>query len=49
MEQAALADIPSYARYFPRGTEDGFSRMLQAWSSEGLDSFNGSDAPVYNR
>jgi penicillin-binding protein 1A len=50
MEQAINVDVPSYARNMPRSAGfDGFSRMLQRWSSGDIHDFNGSDVPVYNQ
>ncbi len=50
MEQAINVDVPSYARHMSWGdVGDGFSRMLQRWSSGDLRDFHGSDVPVYNQ
>ena len=51
MEQAINVEVPSYARHMSRGgTGDGFSRMLQRWSSGDFGDFEGSSAPpTYNQ
>jgi penicillin-binding protein 1A len=51
MEQAINVDVPSYARHMSRGGfDDGFSQMLQRWSSGDFKDFQGSNAPPqYNQ
>ena len=50
MEQAINIEVPSYARHMSRGdSDDGFSRMLQRWSSGSFKDFSGNDVPVYNQ
>lgn len=50
MEEALNVEVPGYAMSPARqGSDDGFSRMLDRWSSGDFGGgFSGSEVPVYN-
>lgn len=53
MEEALSVEVKNYGESAPRrGSDDGFSQLLDRWSSGdfggGSGGFSGSDVPVYN-